>query len=113
MRLIIAERHNFWHATCNYMHDFEMSWVLMEHRIQKTAILENRIGFQYFPDTKHYRNKDLQDWLPMLEEINTDFVEIKSTLNRGIPEGFISPLANENINVIIDFDASNKKITEV
>jgi len=109
MRLIIAERYNFWHTTCNYMHDFEMSWVLMEHRIQKTAILENRIGFQYFPDTKHYRKKDLQDWLPILKKIDVKWLLLKSPLNRGIPEGFISPLANENINVIIDFEASYKK----
>ena len=33
-------------------------------KIAKNTIAKNRLGIHYFPDTIHYREQDLQAWLP-------------------------------------------------
>ena len=51
-----------------------------------------RIGFHYFPDTQHYRQSDLQTWLPLLHELGAGWLTLQAPDNRAIPEAFIRGL---------------------
>lgn len=76
----------------------------MEHKRLSTYKIKNRIGFHYFPDTLHYRDKDLSLWLPRLKELDAGYLVFKSPINRAVPENFITTLVREKIDIIIDFD---------
>lgn len=65
--------------------------------------LNNRIGFHYFADTAHYTNKDLNTYLPFLEEMGAKWLVLLSETSRAIPETFISGLVNKGIQPIIHF----------
>jgi len=68
-----------------------------------TSSLNNRIGFHYFADTAHYTNKDLNTYLPFLEEMGAKWLVLRSETSRAIPETFISGLVNKGIQPIIHF----------
>ncbi|MEA5078921.1 MAG: hypothetical protein VB013_10170 [Anaerolineaceae bacterium] len=68
-----------------------------------TSSLNNRIGFHYFTDTAHYTNKDLNTYLPFLEEMGAKWLVLRSETSRAIPETFISGLVNKGIQPIIHF----------
>lgn len=65
-----------------------------------------RIGFHYFPDTLHYRDGDLQTWLPELLSLGANWLILKSESNRAIPENFIRSLIENGIQPVIQFDLS-------
>lgn len=64
----------------------------------------NRIGFHYFPDTFHYRQIDLETWLPRLETMKARWLVIMAPADRAIPEPFIRGLLNAKIEPILQFD---------
>ncbi len=63
----------------------------------------NRIGFHYFADTAHYTHKDLNTYLPLLEEMGINWLLLLSETSRAIPETFISGLVSKGIQPIIHF----------
>jgi hypothetical protein len=63
-----------------------------------------RIGFHYFPDTQHYRQSDLQTWLPVLREVDTGWLTLQAPENRAIPEAFIRGLIDADIQPILQFN---------
>jgi hypothetical protein len=67
---------------------------------------KSRIGFHYFPDTLHYRESDLQAWLPELADMGVSWLILKSDIDRAIPEAFIRGLLQKGIEPIIEFDFS-------
>ncbi len=67
---------------------------------------QTRIGFHYFPDTFHYRESDLQAYLPELTEMGASWLVLKSNIDRAIPEYFIQSLLQKGIEPIIQFDFS-------
>ena len=67
---------------------------------------KNRIGFHYFPDTLHYREVDLQRWLPELTALKTSWLVIESPVDRAIPEKFIATLMQAGIQPIVQFKLS-------
>ena len=76
----------------------------MDHQIHKTLFVNNRLGFHYFPDTLHYGEKEIERWLPLLDELNVKWLALKSPITRAIPESFISAFSSKGINLIVDFD---------
>ncbi len=66
----------------------------------------SRIGFHYFPDTLHYREADLQTWLPELQELGASWLVLRSEQNRAIPEQFLRGLKRAGIEPIIQFPLS-------
>ncbi len=77
----------------------------MEHQATKNYHLPNRFGFHYFPDCRHYTEKDIQRWLPALKEINAQWLVINSPINRAISEEFIRSFSNSGIDLVINFNA--------
>jgi len=62
-----------------------------------------RIGLNYFPDTLHYREVDLQTWLPLLKSMGVRWLTLISPTKRAIPEGFIKGLLENGIEPILHF----------
>lgn len=63
-----------------------------------------RIGLHYFPDTLHYRESDLQTWLPRLQSMAVSWLVLLSPSDRAIPEHFIRGLSQAGIEPIIQFE---------
>ncbi len=64
----------------------------------------NQFGVHYYQDTYHYRNEDLKFWLPILQNLKTGWLVLKSEKGRAIPEDFIRSLINNGITPIIEFN---------
>jgi len=67
------------------------------------GLQKTRIGFHYFPDALHYRDVDLNTWLPELQALATSWLTLQAPLNRAIPEPFIRRLCEHEIQPVIHF----------
>ena len=76
----------------------------MERKSATNYSVASRIGFHYFPDSLHYREKDLNLWLPRLKELKAAYLVLNSPTNRAIPEEFISALNQAKITPVINFN---------
>lgn len=63
----------------------------------------NRIGFHYYPDTRHYRQADLETWLPRLDELGAAWLTLVAPCERAIPESFISALLSAGVQPLLHF----------
>ncbi len=66
----------------------------------------NRIGFQYFPDSLHYREADLLRWLPELVKLGAKWVVLNAPIDRAIPEDFIRSIIAAGIEPVLHFRMS-------
>jgi len=64
------------------------------------------IGFHYFPDENHYRQVDLQAWLPELQALGARWLTLVGSLTRAVPEPFIRGLVAAGIEPIIHIPAA-------
>lgn len=62
-----------------------------------------RLGMHYFPDTYHYRDADLQTWLPELQALGVSWLVLRSDLDRAVPEPFLRGMAQAGIQPVIQF----------
>lgn len=62
-----------------------------------------RIGLHYFPDTIHYREQDLQTWLPELKSLGISWLTLIAPSERAIPEVFLRGLLEAGIEPILHF----------
>jgi hypothetical protein len=62
-----------------------------------------RIGFHYFPDTRHYRQRDLETWLPELCNLGASWVTLLAEAERAIPEAFLGGLLAASIQPVLHF----------
>jgi hypothetical protein len=62
-----------------------------------------RIGMHYFPDTLHYRDQDLQTWLPELKALGARWVTLIAPIERAIPEDFLHGLIVAGIEPLLHF----------
>jgi hypothetical protein len=62
-----------------------------------------RIGFHYFADTRHYRQIDLETWLPRLVELGASWLTLPAPAERAIPESFINGLLSAGIQPVLHF----------
>ena len=60
-----------------------------------------RIGFRYFPDTIHYRESDLQTWLPELQSLGAHWLVLEAPSDRAIPETFLRGLIKAGIQPVL------------
>ena len=63
----------------------------------------NRLGFHYFPDTQHYRQHDLEIWLPRLKSLGANWLALNAPTNYAIPEPFINGLIKEGVQPVLQF----------
>ena len=69
----------------------------------KTMSINSRLGIHYFPDSLHYREQDLNVWLPRLEKMGMSWLTMLAPLERAIPESFITGIINKGVNPILHF----------
>lgn len=62
-----------------------------------------RFGLHYFPDTFHYRETDLNLWLPKLHTLGVAWLTLIAPHDRAIPEEFITGLIKEDIQPVLHF----------
>lgn len=60
-----------------------------------------RLGIHYYPDTYHYRQSDLQAWLPELRSLGLSWLALDAPLDRAIPEHFLAGLISGGIEPIL------------
>lgn len=60
-----------------------------------------RIGFHYYPDTYHYRQSDLNVWLPVLKALGASWLTMIAPSDRAIPEFFLKALLVNGIEPIL------------
>lgn len=60
-----------------------------------------RLGLHYFPDINHYRQNDLKQWLPILQELRVSWLTLYANSRFSIPEAFLSTLGEHKIRPII------------
>jgi hypothetical protein len=88
------------------------------NRAKQTAEIRDKsvsgkVGFHYFPDTLHYRDSDLQTWLPELLGLGANWLILKSEIERAIPETFIRSLVENGIQPIVQFNLSLAKTPDI
>jgi hypothetical protein len=66
----------------------------------------NRLGFHYFPDTRHYTGSDLRTWLPELKALGIGWLTLIAPSDRAIPEPFLTGLIEASIEPILHFQLS-------
>lgn len=62
-----------------------------------------RFGLHYFPDTLHYREADLQTWLPKIQEFGATWLVLRSEVGRAIPEHFLRGIHAAGIEPLVQF----------
>jgi hypothetical protein len=61
----------------------------------------SELGYHYYPDDRHFTDNDLSIWLPRLHALGANWLTIRGTPQRAIPEAFIKGLLAEGIEPII------------
>jgi hypothetical protein len=80
-----------------------MKYTGMDSKLSPFPDRSSRLGFHYFPDTLHYRESDLQFWLPELTALDISWLVLQSPPDRAIPEYFVSGLVQAGIEPIIQY----------
>jgi len=62
-----------------------------------------KLGFHYFQDTKHYRQQDIQTWIPRLQALGTSWLTLVAPLTHAIPEAFLQGLKKAGIKPLLHF----------
>ena len=62
-----------------------------------------RLGLHYYPDTYHYRETDLQTWLPEFSQLGVSWLTLLAPAERAIPEKFIVGLLAAGIQPVLHF----------
>jgi hypothetical protein len=62
-----------------------------------------RLGIHYYPDTQHYREKDLAVWLPELGRLGVSWLTLQAPQDRAIPENFVTGLLSAGIQPLLHF----------
>lgn len=68
--------------------------------------INTRLGMHYFPDTLHYRESDLQMWLPNLRSLGASWLTLVTPNDRAIPEYFVEGLVQSGIEPVLHFQGT-------
>jgi hypothetical protein len=85
---------------------YTFTWKRLPMIKHHTPANNTRIGFHYFPDTLHFRDRDLSAWLPELKSLGAQWITLVTPPDRAIPETFIRGLINNGIEPILHFHLS-------
>jgi hypothetical protein len=64
-----------------------------------------KLGYHYFPDTRHYTARDLKSWLPILRDYGASWLTLRGLASHAIPETFIQGLIESEIQPILHVPA--------
>lgn len=76
--------------------------------MERTTIQNQpRLGFRYFPDALHYRDSDLQTWLPELKAMGAGWLVLDTPVDRAIPEFFIRALIDAGVTPLLQMRSAS------
>lgn len=75
------------------------------------AELPGRLGIHYFQDSFHYREADLQIWLPELASLGVSWLILEAETGRAIPESFINGIISNGIKPVLRFNLPTDQLT--
>lgn len=64
-----------------------------------------RFGYHYYPDERHFGQKDLETWLPILTSLGARWITLRGSMVRAIPEAFLRGLIDAGVSPIIRIPA--------
>lgn len=70
-----------------------------------------RLGLHYFPDDRHYGASDLAAWLPVLKDLQANWLVVRASSSRSVPETFLRGLLDEGIEPVIHLPAQIGRLT--
>jgi hypothetical protein len=73
----------------------------------------SRLGLHYFPDTLHYRDADLQTWLPELQDLGAGWLVLRTERDRAIPEQFLRGLKQAGVEPLVQFPLSLEDLPDL
>ncbi|HEY70232.1 MAG TPA: hypothetical protein G4O08_06585 [Anaerolineae bacterium] len=65
------------------------------------GMLNQRLGYHYYPDDCHFSQDDLGIWLPILRSLDAQWVTLQSDAKRPIPAFFLRSLLEAGIEPIV------------
>lgn len=65
-----------------------------------------QLGFHYYPDERHFTEQDWAIWGPRLNALGAQWLTLRSSLQRAIPESFLKSVLQANIEPIIHIPAA-------
>lgn len=68
----------------------------------------NALGFHYFPDTLHYRQADLDAWLPELIALDAKWLVLQAEAGQAVPETFLRGVMDAGITPILQVQTQLK-----
>jgi hypothetical protein len=71
--------------------------------IQDALRADTRLGFHYFPDSRHYREVDLHAWVPEIKAMGGSWLTMIAPNDRAIPEEFLRGVMREYIEPVLHF----------
>jgi hypothetical protein len=74
--------------------------------------LHARLGFHYYPDDQHFRQVDLETWLPALRDLGARWLTLKTTPARAVPESFLVGLQREGVEPIVHICTPLRRIPD-
>lgn len=69
-------------------------------------IASRRLGLCYYPDINHYRQSDLEVWLPRLRSLAIRWLLLQAPEKYAIPEAFLVGLIAAGIEPVLQFNLS-------
>lgn len=69
-----------------------------------------QLGYHYYPDEGHFTEQDLSIWLPRLDSLGANWLVLRGSQPRAIPEFFIRGLFEAGIEPIIHIPAQTDMI---
>ena len=77
------------------------------------GINKTKIGFNYFQDFDHYQESDAQQWIPILKDLNANWLVLNVPTDRTISDVFIKAMRNAGIELILHFKFSLKELPNI
>lgn len=65
---------------------------------------DTRIGFHYYPDTRHFNQSDLAKWVPELKKLHASWLTLRASIRRPVPLEFVRGLRAADIEPVIEID---------
>jgi hypothetical protein len=74
-----------------------------ERKKSNETLPGSRIGLHYYPDTLHFCETDLQNWLVPIKKLGVSWLFLDADATRAIPEPFIQGLLDAGVQPVLNF----------
>jgi hypothetical protein len=65
---------------------------------------DSKIGFHYYPDSRHFREEHLARWLPELKKLQISWLTLRASPREPVPATFLQGLREADIEPVVEID---------